>query len=1111
MNKRVLALGLCVLLSATAAAATGEDLDKGFASPPDSAQLRCYWWWLNSNVTKEAITRDLEEMKAKGFGGGMITDAGGATQGGHNDVPAGPVFGSPAWRELFRHALQEADRLGLELSLNIQSGWNLGGPMVKPEEAAKVVVWSQVTAEGPARFNKTLPAPKHNLAFYRDIAVLAYKLDRGAKDRVENPFAGATASSSQTNRPASLATDGDPETFWVSAGAAPGEGPSPEKPEWLQLDFSRPVAATGLILLGRAGYSPRECELRVSEDGKKFQPVKAFTVEDGREARVTFDEVRGAHFRVVIHSAYARGTTATPRNVQVAEIALLSGGQKLSETAKGAKKPIRLLDLKTSSREFGWSTPDTSPLLADDPDQPGEEDLHAKDIVDLTDKLDKDGGLKWDVPEGAWQVLRFGTTASGGKVSTSGPGWNGLAIDYLDPAALKSYWHQAVAPLVADAGPLAGKSLKYFHTDSWELGGANWSNAFRDEFLQRRGYDPRPYLPVLAGRIVDSRSVSNRFLNDFRKTLGDCIADHYRLFAELSHEHSIGIHPESGGPHGVPVDALKCLGRSDVPMMEFWARAKTHRVREEDRLFVKQAASAAHIYGKTLVAAEAFTSIGPQWEETLGDNLKPTFDQEACEGLNRVVVHQFTCSPPAMGVPGQEYFAGTHFNPQITWWRQAGVFTGYINRCQFLLQQGLFVADVAYYYGDHVPNFVQLKKADPAHVLPGYDYDVCDAEVLLTRLAVKDGRLVLPDGMSYRLLVLPDRPRMPVEVLRKVKELVEAGATVVGPRPEQDTGLKDYPRCDETVRALAAEVWGNCDGQKVTEHTFGRGRVIWGKTAREVLAADGVKPDLEYAGGQADAFLDYIHRCDGETEIYFVANRLGRWEETRCTFRVSGKLPELWDPLTGETRPAAAYTQADGRTTLPLEFAPYGSIFVVFRQAIPANQNGSGTKNCPTLSLPHELTGPWTVKFDPQWGGPASVRFETLADWTKRPEEGIRFFSGTAFYQKMFDLPEALWTPRRRLVLDLGEVKELASVRLNGKDLGVLWAMPMRVEITEEVKPAGNVLEIAVTNFWPNRLIGDAALPPQDRVTRTNIAKFKKDSPLMPSGLLGPVRILAKE
>jgi hypothetical protein len=1104
----MVALVGCALAAVpTAGAAEGADsLEKGFADPPDSAKVRVYWWWLNSNVTKAAITRDLTEMRAKGIGGALICDAGKPA----GPTPAGPAFLSPQWRELFKHALREADRLGIELSLNIQSGWNLGGPMVKTEEGFKRVAWCEITATGPAKFAQPLPQPKANLGFYRDIAVLAYRLDGAAAKRFESPFAGIAASSAQPAHPASAACDGDPGTFWVSEGVQPGDGPSPEKPQWLDLRFKAPASADALTVLGRVGYSPRECEVQASDDGKTFRTLKTFTVADGREATAKFDDTSATHFRLLIKTAYDRGQTQTSRNVQVCEIALLSSGRNVSGAAKAAR-PIRMLDLKTSSREFGGSAPDTSPLLVDDPDQPGEEDVRAKDVALLTDKLDKDGRLRWDVPQGQWQVLRFGCTATGAKVSTFSPGWGGLAIEYLDSDVLRSYWRQVVDPLIADAGPLAGKTLKYFHTDSWECGGVNWTTNFAEEFRQRRGYDLRPYLPVLAGRIVESRSASNRFLNDFRKTIGDCVAEnHYRLLAEMSHAHGIGIHPESGGPHGAPVDALRCLGASDVPMMEFWARAKTHRVREEDRLFVKQAASAAHIYGKRIVAAEAFTTIAPHWQETLWDNLKPTFDQEACEGLNRAVVHQFTCSPPEMGVPGQEYFAGTHFNPQVTWWSRAAAFTGYLNRCQFLLQQGQFVADVCCYYGDHVPNFVQLKGSDPARILPGYDYDVCNAEVLIERLAVKDGRLVLPDEMSYRLLVLPDRKMMPVEVLRKVKALVEAGATVIGPRPEQDTGLKDYPRCDETIRALAAEVWGDCDGQAVKAHRAGKGRIVWGKTAREVLAADGVKPDFEFAAGRPDAFLDYIHRRDGETDIYFVANRLGREEEAQCTFRVAGKAPELWDPLTGRIRNAAAFRQADGRTTLPLEFAPYGSIFVVFRRPIAPSAAGAAGRNSPVLSEPHEIAGPWTVKFDPKWGGPESVQFARLESWTKRPEAGVRYYSGTAVYRKVFDLPEALRTSGRRVMLDLGDVKQIAAVRLNGRDLGVLWAMPLRVEATEAAKPAGNVLEVEVTNFWPNRLIGDAALPPEKRLTRTTVA-LKADTPLLDSGLLGPVVLQAAE
>ena len=577
---------------------------------------------------------------------------------------------------------------------------------------------------------------------------------------------------------------------------------------------------------------------------------------------------------------------------------------------------------------------------------------------------------------------------------------------------------------------------------------------------------------------------------------------------EMARHHGIGVHPESGGPHGAPIDSLRLMGLCDIPMSEFWARATTHRTRDVDRFFVKQPASAAHTYGKRLVAAEGFTVLGPHWEETLWDNLKPSFDQAACEGLNRLVWCSVCCSPAEMGIPGQEFFAGAHFNPNVTWWRQSAPFLKYLNRCQHLLQAGLFVADACHYYGDTVPNFAQLKASDPAHVLPGYDYDVATEEVLLTRMTVKDGRIVLPDGMSYRVLVLPDRKLMPVAVTRKLKELVEAGATVVGPRPEHDSGLRDYPECDEQVRLAASELWGDVNGQSVHERRVGKGRIVWGKTAREVLFRDAVAPDFEFAADHYNISLDYIHRRDRDAEIYFVCNRLGREESLDCLFRVRGKQPELWDPISGEIRPAKAFTQHGGRTKIPLDFAPYGSLFVVFRKPIPVTHDGTAARNFPVFTKRSQLSGPWQVRFDPKWGGPASVTFPTLIDWTARPESGIQHYSGTATYLKTFDTPESLdGSSHKTVYLDLGSVKELAAVRLNGRDLGVLWSKPFRVDISGLLKPSGNTLEVEVTNFWPNRLIGDASLDASKRFTKTNIRKFKPDSPLRSSGLLGPVTL----
>ncbi len=721
-------------------------------------------------------------------------------------------------------------------------------------------------------------------------------------------------------------------------------------------------------------------------------------------------------------------------------------------------------------------------------------------MIDLTGNMTADGTLTWHAPAGEWEILRLGCTVGDhSTVSTSSDGWKGYALDALDVGAFRRYWDAVVEPLIADAGPLAGTTLKYLHTDSWEVEAINWTPTFREEFRARRGYDLLPFLPAVAGRIVDDRTVSNRFLHDFRKTLGDLAVDHhYKPFLAWSHAHGLQIHPESGGPHASPIDAQRCLGQNDVPMSEFWAESWRHRVGDPNRFFVKQPASAAHTYGKRLVAAEGFTTIGPHWQETIWDNLKPSFDKAACEGLNLLVWHAFVCSPAEMGMPGIQYFAGTHFNPNTTWWAKSGPFLSYVNRCQHMLQQGLHVADVCYYYGDHVPNFTQLRGSDPAKVGAGYDYDVITEEAILTRLSVKDGRLVLPDGMSYRMLVLADQPAISLPVMRKVRELVEAGATIVGAKPAAASGLSRQPAADAEVKRIADATWTPANAD----------RVMAGKTAREALAAVGAAPDFTFESGAADAAIDYVHRRDGDAEIYFVANRSKRPEAIRASFRVDGKAPELWDAVSGARRFAAAYERAAGRTIVPLDLPPCGSTFVVFR-ASAADHAPTASANSPVLTPRHELAGPWTVAFDPKWGGPASAAFEKLVSWTARPEPGIRFYSGTATYRQTFDLPPNFGeTEGRSLSIDLGNVHELAEVRLNGKSLGVVWSLPFRVDVAGLLKPAGNELEVEVVNFWPNRVIGDASLPPEQRLTRTNIRKLTKETKLMESGLLGPVRIV---
>jgi hypothetical protein len=502
------------------------------------------------------------------------------------------------------------------------------------------------------------------------------------------------------------------------------------------------------------------------------------------------------------------------------------------------------------------------------------------------------------------------------------------------------------------------------------------------------------------------------------------------------------------------------------------------------------------------------------------------------------MLHQATCQPPSDGKPGYEFCAGQHFTPNITWWEQSPAFFTWLSRCQHMLQQGNFAADVCFYLGERPPLL-----APPKYLIPslgaGYDCDYSNPDVLLNRMSVENGRIVLPDGMSYRLLVLQnctspsqeicDRVSsyqslkvssvpstgMSVEVIRKLRELILAGATVVGPPPLHAAGLKNYPESDAQLKEIANDIWGDLDGTTRTERRLGKGRIIRGKTPREILLADGVTPDFTFTGQEENPEqFDYIHRTTVDAEIYFVINRTDRSAKTDFTFRVSGKQPEIWDPVTGKAHVADAYRQTHAGTTLPLELARFGSLFVVFRKPVPLDAAGPGTMNFPDLKELTELRGSWEISFDTTWGGPATVTFPALVSWADRPENGIRYYSGTATYKKTFDGRVYFKAGKRpgHMYLDLGEVKNVAEVRLNGKNLGVRWCAPWRVEITDVVRPAGNTLEVDIINLWANRVIGDLNLPEESRYTKTHDA-FRFDfltakTSLAKAGLLGPVRIL---
>jgi hypothetical protein len=1067
-------LGTCAVAT-PAGHDAGSRMASQFAAPPDSARPWVYWFWMDGNITREGITADLEAMRRVGIGGVLIMEVA-------QDIPPGPVrFGSARWREMFQHAVAEATRLGLEVNMNNDAGWcGSGGPWIKPEQAMQNLVWTETAVEGPRQFRASLPRPTAVAGYYHDVAVLGFPTPAGKND---------------------------------------------------------------------------------------------------------------------------------PQN-------------RINRTR----------------------------------------------VVDLTARLDNSGRLSWEVPAGKWTVLRLGHTPTGSTNSPAPLEGRGLECDKLSTDGIDTHFGGLMSKLIADVGPAAGKTLTFTHIDSWEVHAQNWTPRMREEFQKRRGYDPLVLLPVMAGRTVDGPEVTARFLWDMRRTVAELFYDNYAgRLAKLAHRHGLQLSIEAYGDF--PFDELLYAGRADSPMGEFWVGPDFNGMNN-----IRAMASAAHIYGKRIVGAEAFTSVPAQGKWTNHPfSLKSLGDVAFCSGINRFVFHRFALQPWLDRSPGMTMGPwGVHYERTETWWEQSRPWHEYLARCSYLLRQGLSVADLCYLQSESIPtNNYGLE-----HLPPGpYEFDGCSPEVVLTRMSVRDGRLVLPDGMSYRLLVLPPSTTMTPELLSKIKELVDAGATVIGPRPTKSPSLCGYPQCDAKVQGLAAELWGNCDGKTVTEHRCGKGRIIWGKTPQSVLAEMGVPPDFRSSAGPPPDVIPtapairYIHRAVDGTDIFFVANGFAEAVELQCVFRVKGKRPEFWWPDTGRIEPVAVYDEVGEGTRMPIRLDPCGSVFVVFRSdktptpdrvaAVTRDGHpvigvvdptavviqkamygppgdaartrdvtarvrqfaargelafqvarmaegddpargvvktltveyavngasrtvratdpetirlfGDGVRDAGIGCDPHdrllieawkpgryevklasgktarmdvaalpppvEIAAPWELRFPPGHGAPQSITIDKLASWTEHTDAGVKYFSGTATYAKTFQVPAAMIGKSHRLYLDLGRVAVIAEVMLNGKNLGILWKPPFRVEIGDAVKAGANRLEVRVTNLWVNRLIGDEQLPadckwgppnqwggqplaqwpqwllegkpsPTGRQTFTTWRHWTKGSPLLESGLLGPVKIV---
>ncbi len=771
--------------------------------------------------------------------------------------------------------------------------------------------------------------------------------------------------------------------------------------------------------------------------------------------------------------------------------------------------------------------------------------------------LSPDGRLTWTVPEGDWTIFRFIRNNTGEFLNCPSPNSRGLVIDHLSRDATDAHINHMLDTL--SKGRPGFGALKVLMLDSYEVRPAtDWTPGFINSFTTSHGYDPVPWLPALAGLNVESEELSDRFRHDYHKTVSDLLVeDHYARSRELVNRRGLQLLAEAGHGGHARVDPLKALGAADIPMGEFWNHRKNW--------VTKEAASAANIYGKKLVNSESFTGW-QNWQDGPAA-YKRLLDVALCAGLNQVTFHTFAHNPPEAGLPGFAYHAGEHFNVNSTWWPHAAPMLADMSRACHMLQQGRFVADVCVYYGDEAPNLVPARRIAPtiesqwsddkcAHcgrpqpvdlrsLGHGHDYDYVNEEVLLERMQVRDGRLVLPDGMNYRLLVLPEREAISPAVLRRVGELVDAGATVAGRMPLRSNSLKGYPDCDREVRELARKIWGACDGEKVKSAGYGKGRVFWNVALDEVLQELEVAPDFMVENLEnKHREIDHIHRETENEDIYLVANTTLEHQSATCRFRVAGgRIPSFWQAEDGSVKPCHVYESGDGFVRLPIELPPASSVFVVFREeeradhlvrldqsggaievtaidartiTAKARQSGSyayrtakGRDGTIKVEVPADIIigGPWKIAFPPDSGAPREATLETLIDWTMSPDPGVRYFSGSATYQKTFTLPDM--PADDGVTLDLGAIRETTAVRVNGKDAGILWKPPFRTEIGPFLKEGENHLEIVVTNLWNNRIVGDLQPDSKEAFTRTNIkSKFSAKSPLLPSGLMGPVKLV---
>ena len=1050
------------------------EVRRGFSVPQDSIKPYVYWYWVSDNISREGITKDLEAMARVGIGEAFIGNIGLET----NTYGTVKVL-SKEWWELTRFAITEGQRVGVDIGIFNSPGWSQsGGPWVKPSEAMRYLVSSETVIDGGKSVSMKLPAFDK---VAQDVAVIAFPAPAIREQTIADLKPSVTVSPAIQG--AGLLVDKSFKTPFTFTNDVRKSG--------LTIDFNvkSDFTARSLVIYPDEIPFSAQAELQAFSNGS-YRSVSKFKFDRSNPmisvgpdiygpVSIAFPETSSKKFRLLFSNVTVPSDTMK-RTGGLKEIILSSHPKLERYTERQMGKMFQIPDLAWG--EYLWPNQVVSGS--------SEMFVSSNGVKDITKFLSKDGTLSWNPPAGKWMIRRVGLTPTGAKNAPASPEATGFEVDKMNKEYLKHHFDAYIGKLLRDMPAATRKSFKHVVIDSYEVGPQNWTEGFANDFMKKYGYNPISFLPVLQGTIVNSADESSRFLWDLRRLVADRVATDYAGgLRELSEANGLKLWLENYGHWGFPGEFLSYGGQTNDIAGEFWVEGTLGNVE------CRAASSAAHIYGKDRVFAESYTAQGKILERHPG-YLKKRGDWSFTEGINHVLLHVYVHQAYEDRNPGMNAWFSTEFNRKNTWFEQSKNWIDYQRRCMFLLQQGKPVNDVCYFVGEDAPKLAGDRNPE---IPKGYSYDYINAEVILNRISVKDGQLVLPDGMSYKMMVMPPLETITPELLSKIKELVNAGAVILGPKPSRSPSLRNFPAADAQVKALANEMWGNPAQVGGTSKAYGRGKILTGYNLEEALNIINVAKDLEFQNPN----LLFTHRRKGDSDIYFVTNQSDEIQKADMTFRVKGKQPELWDATNGTTRKLPNYSFSETGTKIPLTFEPAQSYFIVFSDGATGPSSGD---NFPKGNIVQELKSPWQVMFQPQKRGPEKpVQFVSLQDWSKSENDNIKHFSGTATYKTSFNNVKA--APGERTFIDLGDVKNMAIIKINGKQVGGLWTAPWKIDISNYVSNGKNTLEVEVVNLWVNRMVGDSKLPLEKRPTWLANNYFYPTQPLEPSGLLGPVTI----